>query len=119
VAACTAAVGGAFCGPAWFKTPNEFPIFHSFLQLSNQFKLAKYENVTSRTQKISKLCVVRQHSFLAQLLNPYGFWIKKSRSKSNLKLVWILKGFKPLRKHSKNSPKIILDMTFMNMNLDW
>jgi hypothetical protein len=43
------------------KTPNEFPIFHSFLQLSNQIKLAQYEKGTSRFPKKSKLCMVIEY----------------------------------------------------------
>jgi hypothetical protein len=45
------------------QTPNEFPIFHSFLQLSNQIKLAQYEKGTSRVpKKNSKLCMVIEYS---------------------------------------------------------
>jgi hypothetical protein len=50
---------------------------------------------------------------------PNRIWIKNSWSKSNLKLVCILKGFKPLRNFFINSPKIFLDIIFNTVNLDW
>ncbi len=62
---------------------------------------------------------MEQISFLSQLQNPSGFWILDSRNKSNLKLVWILKGSKPFGKNPINSQKIFLDMIFNTMNLDW
>jgi hypothetical protein len=37
-------------------------------------------------------------SFVAQLQNPHGDWIKNSGTK-----VWIFRGIKPFRKNSQNS----------------
>jgi hypothetical protein len=59
-----------------------------------------------------------QLPLLAHHPNPHGFWIINFRNNPNLNLVWIVKGFKPLRKNLDNSPKFLLDNVFMNVNLD-
>jgi hypothetical protein len=62
---------------------------------------------------------IKEHlSFFAQPLNLSGFLIRNYENNLNLNLIWILIGFKPLRKKSISSPKFSLQITFMNMNLD-
>jgi hypothetical protein len=42
-----------------------------------------------------------------------------SRTEFNLRLLWILKGFKPYGKHLVNSLKFYLNMIFTKVNLGW
>jgi hypothetical protein len=57
-----------------------------------------------------------QLSQLDQLQNPNRIHVINSRTYSNLKLLWILKGFEPCGKNMVNSLKFYLDLLFLNLN---
>jgi hypothetical protein len=105
-------------GPAY----SGFNYFFSISKLRTTCKLQKQSFLGSRnvhTLHGDNLLQTGQLSFLAQLQNPFGFWIKNPGNKSNFELAWILNGFKPIGKNSLNSPKIFLDMIFNIVNLEW
>jgi hypothetical protein len=112
----TARVGQT--GNSCFFNPKSFPIYSKSSDFENtkqHFPVVQKFLTFARWNLISK----EKLSFWKGVQIPNGFWNKDPRNKSNLNLVWILKGFKPLRKNSINSPKIFLDMIFKLVNLDW
>jgi hypothetical protein len=66
-----------------------------------------------------RIVQMEQLSFWEGVQLPNKMWIINWGSKSNLNLVWLLKGFKPFGEKSINSIKFCLDMIFNTMNLDW